>query len=44
MKAVRKTAFFPFRFQLKKNVGEAKEKICSVLDENAVSYSICKKY
>jgi len=33
---------FLFASQLKKNA-EAKEKICSALDENAVSYSICKK-
>ena len=34
-----------FAFQLKKNFRRgAKEMICLVLDENAVSYSTCKKW
>lgn len=33
-----------FAFQLKKNAVEAKEMICSILGEKAVSYSTCKKW
>jgi len=32
-----------FAFQLKKNVAEAQEMICSALEETVVSYSTCKK-
>ena len=33
-----------FAFQLKKNVAEAQEMICSALREDAVFYTTCKKW